>query len=288
VIGGPARHQPPGHEAELAELFRRVRAGEVYTQVESKRVRSDGEYIDVEISAAPIRDDAGNVLSHMALFADITQRKRQEEELRASRARIVQAADDARRILERNLHDGAQQRLVALSLSLRLAQAKVGSAPDEAVAVLEAAREELAADLDELRELARGIHPAVLTDRGLAAAVETLASRSPVPVEFETPAEELPGQVEAAAYYVIAEALANVIKYADATEVNVRVTSEDGRALVIVSDDGVGGADATEGSGLSGLADRVEALGGSLMVDSPAGGGTCVTAVIPLQTDQTR
>ena len=288
VIGGPARHQPPGREAELVELIRRVRAGEVYTQIESKRVRSDGAYIDVEISAAPIRDGAGNVVSHLALFADITQRKRQEEELRASRARIVQAADDARRILERNLHDGAQQRLVALSLSLRLAQAKVGSAPDEAVAVLEAAREELAAALDELRELARGIHPAVLTDRGLAAAVEALANRSPVPVEFETPAEELPRPVEAAAYYVIAEALANVIKYAEAAEVNVRVACEDGRAVVTVSDDGVGGADATEGSGLSGLADRVEALGGSLMVDSPAGGGTCVIASIPLQTDQTR
>jgi signal transduction histidine kinase len=128
----------------------------------------------------------------------------------------------------------------------------------------------------------------VLTDRGLAAAVETLANRSPVPVAFETPAEELPSQVEAAAYYVIAEALANVIKYADATEVNVRVACENGRAAVTVSDDGVGGADATEGSGLSGLADRVEALGGSLTVDSPAGGGTCVTAVIPLQTDQAR
>lgn len=288
VIGGKAKHQPPGREAELVELFRRVRAGEVYTQIESKRVRSDGEYIDVEISAAPIRDDEGNVLSHMALFADITERKRHEEELRASRARIVEAADDARRVLERNLHDGAQQRLVALSLSLRLAQAKVGSAPDEAVAVLEAAREELAAALDELRELARGIHPAVLTDRGLAAAVETLANRSPVPVEFETPAEELPRQVEAAAYYVIAEALANVIKYAGATGVKVGVARENGRAVVTVSDDGVGGADPAEGSGLSGLSDRVEALGGTLTVESPTGRGTCVTASIPLQTDQTR
>ena len=283
VIGGPAKHQPPGREAELVELFRRVRAGEVYTQIESKRVRSDGAYIDVEISAAPIRDTAGKVLSHMALFADITHRKRQEEELRASRARIVQAADEARRILERNLHDGAQQRLVALSLSLRLAQAKVGSAPDEAVVVLEAAREELAAALDELRELARGIHPAVLTDRGLVAAVEALATRSPVPVAFEPPAEELPRPVEAAAYYVIAETLANVIKYADATEVKVGVVSEDGRAVVTVSDDGIGGADPARGSGLRGLADRVEALGGSIRVDSPAGGGTCVTAIIPLE-----
>ena len=122
VVGGKAKHQPPGREAELAELFRRVRAGEVYTGVESTRVRSDGSIVNVAIAAAPIRDSIGRVISHMALFADITQRKLHEEELRASRARIVQAADDARRILERNLHDGAQQRLVALSLSLRLAQ----------------------------------------------------------------------------------------------------------------------------------------------------------------------
>ena len=182
MIGGKAKHQPPGREAELAELFRRVRAGEVYTAVESKRVRKDGAYIDVEISAAPIRDAAGNVLSHMALFADITERKRQEEELRASRARIVQAGDDARRQLERNLHDGAQQRLVALSLSLRLARRR--SARDARRGrsrCSRRAREELAAALDDLRELARGIHPAVLTDRGLAAALEALATRSPVP-----------------------------------------------------------------------------------------------------------
>ncbi|HUQ23670.1 MAG TPA: PAS domain S-box protein [Gaiellaceae bacterium] len=283
VVGGPAKHQPPGREEELRELFRRVRAGEVYMAVESKRVRSDGAYIDVEISAAPIRDSAGSVLSHMALFADITERKRQEEELRASRARIVHAADDARRVLERNLHDGAQQRLVALSLSLRLAQSKVMTDPAEAQTVLEGAREELASALDELRELARGIHPAVLTDRGLSAAVETLATRSPVPVEFDIPEDGLPQAVEAAAYYVIAEALANVIKYAAATRANVRVEREDGRVLVAVADDGVGGADASRGSGLNGLADRVEALGGNLTLDSPVGRGTCVTAVFPLQ-----
>ena len=194
--------------------MQRVRSGEVYAGVEGKRLCKDGSLIDVEISAAPIRDASGAVVSHVALFADITDRKRQEEELRASRARIVKAGDEARRRLERNLHDGAQQRLVALSLSLRLAQTKVGTDPDAADAVLESAREELAAALDELRELARGIHPAVLTDRGLAAALEALASRLPIPVEIETPEVELPQAVEAAAYYVIAEALANVIKYA--------------------------------------------------------------------------
>jgi PAS domain S-box-containing protein len=283
VVGGKAKHQPPGREAELAELFRRVRAGEVYTGVESTRVRSDGSTVDVAIAAAPIRDAGGRVVSHMALFADISERKRQEKELRASRARIVTAGDEARRQLERNLHDGAQQRLVALSLSLRLAQSQVSTDPVAAQSVLEGAREELAAALDDLRELARGIHPAVLTDRGLAAAVETLAGRSPVPVEFEAPEEELPKPVEAAAYYVIAEALANVIKYAGATAVRVRVSCKDGRVVVEVSDDGVGGADPSEGSGLSGLSDRVEALGGTLEVVSPRGGGTCVTAVFPPQ-----
>ncbi|HEX4929858.1 MAG TPA: PAS domain S-box protein, partial [Gaiellaceae bacterium] len=242
VIGGKARHQPPGHEAELAELFRRVRAGEVYTGVESTRIRSDGSTVDVAIAAAPISDAAGNVVSHMALFADITKRKHQEKELRASRARIVQAGDEARRQLERNLHDGAQQRLVALSISLRLAQSKVSTDPEAAEAVLEGARAELAAALDELRELARGIHPAVLTDRGLAAAVEALSARSPVPVSVDISDEPLPPAVEAAVYYVIAESLANATKYAGATGVTVRVSREDGRAFVQVADDGGGGA----------------------------------------------
>jgi signal transduction histidine kinase len=152
--------------------------------------------------------------------------------------------------------------------------------------VLRAARDELAAALDDLRELARGIHPAVLTDRGLAAAVETLAGRSPVPVEFEAPEEELPQAVEAAAYYVIAEALANVIKYARATLVKVRVSCKNRLVVVEVSDDGVGGADPSAGSGLSGLSDRVEALGGTLAISSPPGLGTCVTATIPPPPDR--
>ena len=269
MVGGPLRHIPDEERERLDELMTRVRSGEIYTGIEGKRLCKDGSLIDVEISAAPIRDASDSVISHLALFADISDRKRQEEELRASRARIVKAGDEARRRLERNLHDGAQQRLVALSLSLRLAQAKVGSDPPAAEAVLESAREELAAALDELRELARGIHPAVLTDRGLAAALEALASRLPIPVEIETPEVELPQAVEAAAYYVIAEALANVIKYARASVVNVRVTSNENSARVEVVDDGVGGADPATGSGLRGLSDRVAALEGTLEVDSP-------------------
>ena len=205
------------------------------------------------------------------------------EQLAASRARIVEAGDAERRRLERNLHDGAQQRLVSLSLSLRLAQARLKSDPAGATELLGAAGAELALALEELRELARGIHPAVLTDRGLGPALESLTDRAPLPVELlSVPEERLPGPVEAAAFYVVAEALTNVAKYADATSVSVSVSRENGRAVVEVADDGKGGADPTRGSGLRGLVDRVEALEGRLAVESPPGAGTRVRAEIPL------
>jgi PAS domain S-box-containing protein len=205
------------------------------------------------------------------------------EQLAASRARLVSAGDEERRRLERNLHDGAQQRLVSVSLSLRLARARLSSDPDAADELLSAANAELAIALEELRELARGIHPAVLTERGLGPALASLADRTPLPVELEVlPDERLPGQVEAAAYYVVSEALANVTKYADASAVSVRVAQHDGRAVVEVVDDGVGGADPEQGSGLRGLTDRVEALGGHLGVASRAGEGTRIRAEIPL------
>jgi PAS domain S-box-containing protein len=205
------------------------------------------------------------------------------QELAASRARLVSAGDEERRRLERNLHDGAQQRLVSVSLSLRLAQAKLTSDPRGAEELLSAANAELAVALEELRELARGIHPAVLTERGLGPALESLADRTPVPVALELLTDQrLPGQVEAAAYYVVSEALANVAKYARASAVDVRVAQQDGRAVIEVVDDGVGGADPEQGSGLRGLADRVEALDGRLSVASRAGKGTTVRAEIPL------
>ncbi|MDX6440208.1 MAG: hypothetical protein QOF45_2791 [Gaiellaceae bacterium] len=248
---------------------------------ESRWLCKDGSTRIVAWSAREILGMEGRTVV-LVSGADVTERREQEEEIRASRARIVEAGDEARRRLERNLHDGAQQRLVALALSLRLAQSKVGSDPAEAHQVLESAREELTSALDDLRELARGIHPAVLTDRGLGAAIEALATRSPVPVDVETTDERLPRAVEAAAYYVIAESLANVSKYAEASEVTVRVSHENGCARIEVADDGVGGADATLGSGLRGLADRLAALEGTLSVDSPPGGGTRVSAEIPL------
>ena len=214
---------------------------------------------------------------------DITERKTQEAELRASRSRIVEAADDARMRLERNLHDGAQQRLVSLSLALRLAQSRLREDPDGAEQLLSGASDELTQALAELRELARGIHPAVLTDRGLPAALEALAARAPLPVELSTDLEErLPSPVEAAAYYVVAEALTNVAKYSEASAVEVRAERQNGRVVVEVADDGVGGADPALGSGLRGLSDRVEALDGQLEVESDEGEGTTVRAVIPL------
>jgi PAS domain S-box-containing protein len=215
---------------------------------------------------------------------DITERRRQEEELRRSRARLVEAGDLERRRLERNLHDGAQQRLVSLSLSLRLAQSKLATDAAAAGKILEGASMELAHALEELRELARGIHPAVLTDRGLGPALESLADRSPLPVELEAvPEERLPGPVEAAAFYVVSEALTNVAKYAQASFVRVRVEQLNGYALVEVADDGVGGADPAGGSGLRGLADRVAALDGRLEIASPPGEGTSIRAEIPVE-----
>jgi signal transduction histidine kinase len=204
------------------------------------------------------------------------------DELEESRRRGIVAGMAERRRLERDLHDGAQQRLVALSLQLGLARGQVDRDPEAAGRMLDAAREELRQALEELRELARGIHPAVLTDRGLDAALVSLADRSPLPVALdETPAERLPAAVEAAAYFVVAESLTNVARYAEAHEAHVSVSRHNGAAVVEVRDDGVGGADAAGGTGLRGLADRLAALDGSLEVLSPPGGGTLVRATIP-------
>ena len=204
------------------------------------------------------------------------------EQLAASRARIVEAGDAERRRLERNLHDGAQQRLVSVAIDLRVIRATVGKDPEKAAEQLSAAQEQLAQGLDDLRELARGIHPAVLTDRGLGPAIESLAIRAPVPVEItDLPEERLSGPVEAAAYYVVAEAITNVAKYAQASHATVSVRRTNGLATVTVADDGVGGADPTQGTGLRGLRDRLEALDGRLDVESSAASGTRISAEIP-------
>jgi signal transduction histidine kinase len=206
------------------------------------------------------------------------------EKLAASRARLVEVGDAERRRLERNLHDGAQQRLVAVALQLGMVRSKLGSDPGAAGEILDDAREDLGRGLDELRELARGIHPVVLTERGLGPALEGLVTRAPIPVEIEAvPEGRLPPSIEAAAYYLVAEALTNVAKYAQASHatVSVRPSDGDGGATVTVGDDGVGGADPGRGSGLRGLAARIEALNGHLEVDSPPGAGTRIAAAIP-------
>jgi PAS domain S-box-containing protein len=271
----------PGEADEVRERIERVVAGEPMGEHDSTWVRSDGTRLLVAWSCTPLPQIDERTL-FLITGVDVTARKGAEEEVRASRQRIVEAGDAERRRLERNLHDGAQQRLVAISISLRLAKAKLRDDPVAAGPLLEAAAEELAHALEELRELARGIHPAVLTDRGLHPALIAVASRSPIPVALDVTEDRMPGPVEAAAYYVVSEALANVAKYAGASTVSVRVARLNGRAVVEVADDGVGGADPTGGTGLRGLADRVSALDGHLDVVSPPQRGTRIRAEIPL------
>jgi signal transduction histidine kinase len=187
-----------------------------------------------------------------------------------------------RRRLERDLHDGAQQRLISLALTLRMARERLGPDAGEARRLLDRSCEELDEALREIRDLARGLHPTVLSDRGLGAAVEALALRAPLPVEVgDVPAHELPEQVELAAYFVVSEALTNVAKHASATHASVTVTDGDGRLAIEVSDDGVGGADIALGTGLRGLRDRLAAVDGQFEVDSKPGHGTTLRASIP-------
>jgi signal transduction histidine kinase len=245
---------------------------EIATLVYDASLDDDPELVDAVRAAASI------ALENERLHAEAQARL---AEVQASRERIVAAGDAERRRLERNLHDGAQQRLVALSLQLRLLQGRIGDHDPSAQELASTASEQLAQSLEELRELARGIHPAVL-NHGLAAALDSLAARSPVPTTVSYEANgRLPEPVELAAYFVASEALANVGKYAEATAVSVRVSRTGGRAIIEIADDGVGGADEAGGSGLRGLADRVAALDGRLRVVSPPGAGTVVTAELP-------
>jgi PAS domain S-box-containing protein len=263
--------------------------------IEYRIVRGDGEVRWVLDRGQLVPGPGGRRWMDGAIF-DVTERHAAEEalrrreverarteELQASRARIVEAADAARKRIERDLHDGAQQRLVALGLEVRLASKKVRNDPASAGPFLDRLAEELAAASAELRELARGIHPAVLTERGLGPAIEALAARAPVPVEVVgVPRDRLPPVAEATAYFTVAEALTNVAKYARANHAVVRFERENGTMVVEVRDDGVGGASADAGSGLTGLADRVGALEGTLSVQSPPGEGTLVRAELPL------
>jgi signal transduction histidine kinase len=224
-----------------------------------------------------------------ALFARVmlgpstVQLHERVDDLRDARARIIAAGDAERRRIERDLHDGAQQRLVALALTLGMAETRLASDPAAAAPLIAQAREEAQLAVKELRDLASGIHPALLSERGLGPALEALAARAPVPTTVDgVPADRLPPAVEAACYFVTAEALTNVAKYAGAMSAGVSVVVEHGRVRLLVRDDGAGGADLNAGTGLRGLRDRVEALDGQLDVDSPPGLGTTVIAEIPI------
>jgi PAS domain S-box-containing protein len=273
-----ADHMPPDEAALRLDAIKRVVESGHGESFELQVVGSTGEVVDQEVRMEKSGED-----EVLAITRDITERKRAERELRRSRARIVEAEASERRRLERNLHDGAQSRLVALSLALRLAQSQLAANPESAGETLSAAGSELALALEELRDLARGLHPAILADRGLGPALDALAERAPLPVEVRVrPEGRLPEPVEVAAYYIVSEALTNVAKYAQASHATVEVQRRDQELVVEVVDDGVGGADPSGGSGLRGLADRVEALDGLLSVESAPGSGTRVAAVIPL------
>jgi signal transduction histidine kinase len=252
-------------------------------------VEREGARVAALVHDASLREDAGLVDAVGAAAALALENERLQaelrarlDELRASRARIVEATVTERKRIERNLHDATQQRLVSVSLALGLAESTLDSDPVRARRTLEEAREGLGVALRELRDLSQGIHPGILTERGLGPALRELTYGAQVPVDLAVLLEErLPDPVEAAAYYVVAEGLANVSKYASATGVSVTVGRRNGRAVVEVADDGVGGADPARGSGLRGLADRVEALGGAFAVESPLGTGTILRAEIP-------
>jgi signal transduction histidine kinase len=254
-------------------------------------IERDGRELGILVYDASLDDDpelVEAVAATAALALDDARLQAESEgrlaELRASRERIVAASDTERRRLERNLHDGAQQRLVSVALQLRMVQRHIRSDPALAEQLLSSAADELSQSLEELRELARGIHPAVL-NHGLRAALNSLAARASVTttVSFESP-ERLPEPVKLAAYFVASEALANVTKYAHATQTTVRVSRRDGRVVVEIADNGVGGANESAGTGLQGLADRVAALDGTLRILSPPGGGTVITAELPCES----
>jgi signal transduction histidine kinase len=240
--------------------------------VHDPALRDEAALLDAVTAAAAIALRTGRLQAQ--LRANV-------EELRGSRARVLEAGQRERRRLERDLHDGAQQRLVALSLNLGVLQHRL-DADVEAKALLAEARSEIAVSLAELRDLAQGLHPAVVSNHGLAVAVESLAARAPVPVRLDVDLNgRVDEQVEVAAYYVVCESLANIGKHARATSASVTVAGRNGEVVVEVVDDGVGGADTERGTGLRGLADRVEALGGRLRVWTPHGGGTRVRAELP-------
>jgi PAS domain S-box-containing protein len=270
---------------EACPLLRPRVTGEVVRVEEDWFIRRDGSFVPVAYSSAPVATGRGR--GAIVVFQDITERRAAQDALvreravHASRARIVEATLEERRRLGRDLHDGAQQRLVNVALGVRMAARTLGGGEAEARELLDGALAETQAAIADLRELAAGLHPSVLTHRGLRGALESLTARAPLPVTLDVTSARFGAVVEATAYFVAAEALANVAKHAGASEARVRVVVDGDDLIVEVADDGRGGAD-PRGSGLAGLADRVAALDGSFLVDEPPGGGTRVRAALPL------
>jgi len=244
-----------------------------------------GVIIASSATAAPRQDDTEKrLLAFTELVAMAVANTESRAQLAASRARIVAAADETRRRIERDLHDGTQQRLISLTLELRAAQARVPPEQKNLVEQWSRTAQGLTDVMEELREISRGLHPAILERGGLGPALRALARRAGVPVELEVRVRgRLPERVEVAAYYVVSEALANAVKHARASVVEVDVDVTDEILRLLVRDDGVGGADTSRGSGLIGLSDRVEAVGGRIDITSPAGGGTTLLVTIPLR-----
>jgi PAS domain S-box-containing protein len=270
----------PSHRSGLTRYLKTGRSAYLDRRVELTAMRADGSEFPVELAITRI--DLPGPPTFTGFIRDITDLKRAEAELKASRARLVETAPGERRRLERNLHDGAQQYLNAVSLKLRLTAARVADGPAVIGPLLDEAQAELAIAVEALREFARGIHPAALTEQGLGRALAGLAMRCPVDVSLiAVPSERLSETLEVAAYYVVAEGLTNIAKYSGAGHATVSITVGENIMAVEVADDGCGGADVAKGSGLRGLADRVEALGGRFVVTSPPGTGTQLRAEIP-------
>jgi PAS domain S-box-containing protein len=250
-------------------------------RIEVTAMRSDGSEFPVELAIT--RTGPPGAPAFTGHLRDITERRRAEQELMESRARLVTASDAARQRVTRDLHDGAQQRLICTVIGLQLAQEKWESEPGRARELLDLALDDAKHGIDELREIAAGIHPAILSQRGLVAALTALTDRLPVPVELDLPGSRLPDPVEASFYFFCSEALTNVVKHAHASSAGVRMAVYDDRYTIEVRDDGIGGARArSDSSGLTGLRDRIGALNGAMDIVSPAAGGTVLKAWIPL------
>jgi signal transduction histidine kinase len=286
---GPARMQTgAGAAGSIAALLRKQG---VHMSVGAP-VIVDGRVWGVMAAAwrqeEPIFSDAEDRMAQFTeLVATAIANAHSGAQLSASRARVVAAGDETRRRIERDLHDGVQQRLIALGLQLRNAEATLPDGLPELHGQLEGIAQGVSAAFDELRAISRGIHPAILSVGGLATALKTLARRSPVPVELNLgDGARLPERLEVPAYYVVSEALSNVAKHAQASVVQIELKTEDCTAELTIRDDGVGGADPEKGSGLIGLVDRVEAIGGRIRITSPPDGGTSVIVTLPLADDQ--